>query len=135
MTDWIDGKCNPGRGAAVPDIGAWVQQADPDLGALLQLFLDQEWPIRSIVVGYPQACGELSQDAHIVSADGAHTDAFLLRLPVDQHAGSSSIVRRVPLRASRRSPGGVHVYTCEDLVLQAHQLISDGPANDLLLWQ
>jgi glycosyltransferase involved in cell wall biosynthesis len=134
MIDRVDGECNPGCAAAVPDIIAWVQQADPDLEALLQLFLDQEWPIRSIVVGCPQACGELSQDAHIVSADGAHTDAFLIRLPADQYDGSSSIVGHMPLRASRRTPGGVHVYTCEDLVLQARQLISDGPANDLLLW-
>lgn len=123
MNDRIGRACIPGSAAALADVGGWVQH--PGFEELRQVYLDQGWPIRSILVGEPDLCRELSRDAN-------STDAYLLAL-ADVRDSSRSIFTRVALRSSRHSPGAVHAYTF-DLAQQAHRLLGDAPGNDLLLW-
>jgi glycosyltransferase involved in cell wall biosynthesis len=132
MADRIDRECDAPFAAASPNVGGWVQH--PDLKELLQLFLEQECPIRSILVVYPQLFRELSPHGQIAAVGGGHNTAFLLQLLADKHARSSSIIAPVPLQASSDGPSGVHRYTCENLAQQVRQLLSDAPGNDLLLW-
>jgi len=132
VADRIDRECNPPFAAASPNVGAWVQH--PDVKELLQLFLEQECPIRSILVAYPQLFRELSPHGQIAAVGGGHNTAFLLQLLADKHARSSSIIAPVPLQASSDGPSGVHRRTCENLAQQVRQLLSDAPGNDLLLW-
>jgi glycosyltransferase involved in cell wall biosynthesis len=130
MTDLFGSECNPAT-AALPDINAWAAQPD-GITALLQPFLDQACPIRSIVaIGNAQASGPLSQDAQGVFARGGHGDGFLLRLSADLRA-RPWMVTRTPLRASS-SLGGVRSLSFEGLARQARELLGDTPGNDLLL--
>jgi hypothetical protein len=103
MSGRIGRECSPSVATALPDVGAWVQY--PDLKELLQLFLDQSWPIRSIVVGSPQACP--SQDAALATVGRGPGAALLLRLLAGKDASSPPIVARVPLQTLGHSPSGV----------------------------
>ena len=51
MNNRFSSEYDPACAAALPNISAWVQQPNPDMQELVQLFLDQEWPIRAIVAG------------------------------------------------------------------------------------
>jgi hypothetical protein len=133
MNDRFSSKYDPACAAALPNINAWVDQPNPDMQELLQLFLDQEWPIRAIVVGCPQVCGELIQDAQRAPAAGGLNQALLLRLRVDKHL-KSSIIARMPLRPCGYGPDDGPAYTCESLALQTRELLSKAPGNVLFLW-
>jgi glycosyltransferase involved in cell wall biosynthesis len=132
MTDLLGDDCNPAGATASPDINASPQQPDPDFEELLQLFLDQAWPIRSIVaLGYHQLCGQTGPDARSAHAIGVHNEAFLLRIVATRD--SSPAITRIPLQRSWRNPGAGHAYTLDSLARQARELSRDAPGNDLLL--
>ena len=130
MNDRIDRTCIPGPAAESADIGAAAQH--PGFEELRQVYLEQGWPLRSILVGQPHLCRALDKDAHTAAVGGGRTDAFLLPL-ADARDTSCSTLTLAPLRSSRHRPGEVNSHAFE-VAPQAHQLLGDAPGNDLLLW-
>jgi glycosyltransferase involved in cell wall biosynthesis len=127
MNDRVGRGCVPGPAAALPDIRTWVQHSGFE--ELLQLYLHQGSLIRSILIGDPQLCRELSERAHIPPVNGGRTDTLLLRL-AEPRGRPWYIVTRVPLPSGRHSHGGLHA---QKLAQETHQLLGDVPGADLLL--
>lgn len=112
---------NVSAGAATaPAFDAATQRLDPDILSLLQLYLDQSSPIRSIVaVGCHAFPGE--------SGSGA----VLLRTEVDR--GGLAVAPRFPIQPLGRAPDGVPAHTLDSLGRRARELCGGSAGDDLLL--
>ena len=118
IVEMSDEECPAGGGATSPALDAAAKNLDPDVISLLQPFLDQSAPIRSIVA---LGCSALR---------GENCDeAVLLRVG----AGSSEISAPHSLPCSGRGSAGFQRYTYESLARQAHEFCGDLPGHDLLL--
>jgi glycosyltransferase involved in cell wall biosynthesis/capsular polysaccharide biosynthesis protein len=110
---------HPAGGIATsPALNAPAKNLDPGLISLLQLFLDQASPIRSIVA---LGCPTLRDDNR--------DEPVLFRVVADR--GGISAVHSLP--PSGRGSDGLQKYTHESLGRQAHELCGEFAGDDLLL--
>jgi glycosyltransferase involved in cell wall biosynthesis len=122
MNDRVDRSCVPAPAEALPDIRTWVQHSGFE--ELQQLYLDQGSLIRSILIGDPQLCRELSEHAYIPPVNGGGSDSLLL------HLAEPHIVTRVPSSSAQHSHGGLDA---QNLAQETRRLLDHVPSNDLLL--
>lgn len=131
MTDAFSSDRNPTAAALLPDIDTWAQRPEAGIEELLRLFIDQAWPIRSIVaIDHAQRCGESGRDAQAAPGIRGYSDAVLIRRVPNKHDGGWFTTAMPP--PSPLSPGAA-ADACERVARQASELLGGVPGNDLLL--